>query len=127
MEVSKGLDQIPLYVKAETLLPVAEPQSHIGRDTVFLIHMRAYGSNPGGFTLYADDGETYDFEKGDQTRLVLSWGASGGTATRSGRFARHRYEILDWTPVQGASLKKRWRGLLRRNLANKPTDSDASH
>jgi alpha-D-xyloside xylohydrolase len=99
VDVSKGLEELPLYVKVDSLLPVAEPVDRVGTGTFFRIHMRVYGDHPAPFTLYEDDGETLDFDKGDQSRMVLSWGASGGSFKRSGLYAQPRYEILDWTPV----------------------------
>jgi len=96
VEVAKTLDEMPLYVKAETLLPLAEPVNHIGKETVFKIHVRVYGAHPGDLSLYEDDWETYDYEKGAQTKLTLSWTSSGGASKRSGNYAKHRYEIVGW-------------------------------
>ena len=33
--------------------------------------MRVYGSAPGSFVLYDDDGNTFDFEKGQFTKVLL--------------------------------------------------------
>ncbi len=49
IDIAKSLDDLPLYVKANTLLPLAEPVNHIGKDTVFKIRVKVYGSaNPTG-------------------------------------------------------------------------------
>ncbi len=96
IDVAKPLDEMPLYVKANTLLPVAEPQNHISKGTVFRIHVRVYGDHPSPYTLYEDDGESYDFEKGAQTQVILSWTNATGSVKRGDSFARHRYEIVDW-------------------------------
>ena len=36
-------DSIPVFVKDKTLLPIAKPVDHIGRDTCFEITLKAYG------------------------------------------------------------------------------------
>ncbi|HEY3783083.1 MAG TPA: TIM-barrel domain-containing protein [Fimbriimonadaceae bacterium] len=99
VEVSKGLDQMPLYVKGDCLLPLAEPVNHVGKDTTFKIHVRVYGSHPAPFTLYEDDGETFDFEQGDQSQVVLSWDGAKGSSKRSGTYTPIRNEILNWEPM----------------------------
>ena len=101
LTVSKGLDQMPLYVKDGSLLPVADPVDHVKPDTVFGIHVRVYGAHPADATLFEDDGETFDYEKGLQAKVVLRWGASGGSVSRSGRFEHRRYKILDWSQTGG--------------------------
>ena len=100
MDVTKPLDQMPLYVKSNSLLPLAEPVTHIGTNTVFKLHVRVYGDSPRNFTLYEDDGVSFDFEKGAQSRLVLSWASGNGSAVRTGSFALPRYEILDWQAIR---------------------------
>ena len=52
-------EDIPVYVKAGTLLPVAEPVEHIGSDTQFSVTLRAYGDcSRAVCRLIEDDGET---------------------------------------------------------------------
>jgi alpha-D-xyloside xylohydrolase len=96
MEVSKPLDQLPLYVKGNTLLPVAEPVQHIARDTEFRISVRIYGDRPESAVLYEDDGETLEYAKGAQNVVTLSWSNGKGSVTRSGPVKRLRYEVTGW-------------------------------
>ena len=94
--------QMPLFVKENSLLPLAEPRQHVARDTVFKITVKAYGKAPAPFTLIEDDGETYDFEKGAFNRVVLKWQAEGGgKVERTGPFAGRRYDIVAWEPPPG--------------------------
>lgn len=96
IDISKPLDQLPLYVKANSLLPLAEPVAHIGRETVFKLRIRVYGAHPTAFNLYEDDGETFDYLHGAQDRLELSWSTDGGQARRTGNTSLKRYEIDRW-------------------------------
>ena len=63
--VSPGLDQIPVFVKDGGIVPMMTPrlQSPRAGEKVDL-EIRYYGTSPGGYMLYDDDGETFEYEKG---------------------------------------------------------------
>jgi len=96
IEVEKGLDAMPLYVQSGAILPLAEPVSHVAKDTTFNLHVRLYGPKQGQFTLYEDDGETLDFEKGAQNRVIL---VADHTIRREGIWKGSRYRVVSWDPV----------------------------
>lgn len=96
IQVAKSLDELPMYVKANTLLPLAVPMNHVSADTVFEINVRVYGDHPADAVLYEDDGETYDFEKGAQSRLTLSYSNGTGSSKREGGYKPVRYRIDSW-------------------------------
>lgn len=58
------LERIPVFVKGGTVLPLAEPVSYIEKDICFKIHLECYGDGCIETSLYEDDGETFDYEKG---------------------------------------------------------------
>ena len=99
VDITKSLEELPLYVKCDSIVPIAEPVNHVGKDTRFKIHARVYGDHPEEFWLFEDDGETYDFEQGAQTTAVLSWDGAKGAVKRTGGFTKSRYEIHDWIAV----------------------------
>ncbi len=86
---------VPLFVKDNTLLPLAEPVEHIDPDTVFRITVRVYGRSPETFSLFEDDGETYDYAKGEYNTVTLHWDGQG-TVTRTGDYDGERYRIAGW-------------------------------
>lgn len=91
------LEQIPLFVKEDTLLPIAEPVSFITPETVFDITVHAYGKQYSSFTLYEDDGETFDYEKGMYNLINLKWDSNhGGKAEKSGNYNGNKYRISNW-------------------------------
>jgi alpha-D-xyloside xylohydrolase len=96
IEVEKGLDSLPLYVKSGSTLPLAEPMAHVGKGSTFVLKVRTYGANPAPFTLYEDDGETLDFEKGAQNRVTLE---PGGTVRREGNWKGERYRVEAWERI----------------------------
>lgn len=60
-----GLDRIPVYVKDGGIVPMMPARLHAPKagETV-PIEVRYYGSKPGLYQLYDDDGETFDYERG---------------------------------------------------------------
>jgi alpha-D-xyloside xylohydrolase len=103
IEVEKPLDQIPVYVKNDTLLPMAKPIVCVEPGASFDVTVRAYGSNPAAFTLYEDDGLTYQFDEGIQNRITLKWTpADGGKVEKTGGYTNQPcYKIVDWQGIEG--------------------------
>jgi alpha-glucosidase (family GH31 glycosyl hydrolase) len=67
--VTPGLDKIPVYVKDGGIIPMMPALLHAPKlgEKVDL-EIRHYGEKANEYNLYDDDGETFDFEKGQ-----LSW------------------------------------------------------
>ncbi len=64
--VTPGLDKIPVYVKDGAIIPMmpARLQAPKAGEKVDL-EIRYYGEKPGRYILYDDDGETFNYEKGE--------------------------------------------------------------
>jgi hypothetical protein len=65
----------PVFVRNNTLLPLAEPMLTLDARTVFTVHLAAYGETPRSCELLEDDGVSLDFEKGRWATLTV--GADG--------------------------------------------------
>lgn len=102
LEVSKPLDQLPLYVRSGSVIPVAEPLPFVARGSVLNVHVRVYGAAAQSAVLFEDDGETFDFENGIQTRVTLTWKGGKGSIARSGAFGHQRFNVVDWKQVESA-------------------------
>lgn len=69
IEVPKGYQNIPLYVKDGGIIPLIPAVLHTPKkDDKVALTIRHYGQKEGAYKLYDDDGETYDYEKG-----TFSW------------------------------------------------------
>ena len=79
--VTPGLDKIPVYVKDGGIVPMMPPrlQAPKAGEKVDL-EIRYYGEQPGKYMLYDDDGETFNYEKGD-----FSWREIKVMKDKSGR------------------------------------------
>jgi alpha-D-xyloside xylohydrolase len=91
--VTPPLAQIPLFVKNGGLVPMIPPRQFApGRDEVLALEVRYYGDQPGSMSLYDDDGETFDYERGERSWTSLTSDASGGKVTvPPGAKSRWRY------------------------------------
>ncbi len=95
IEATNGIEQIPLFVKSGTLLPLAEPVEYIKPDTCFDVTVNVVGENPADFTLYEDDGVTTDYSHGEQNKIVLH--GKGQSVSRSGDYhGLERYRVTGW-------------------------------
>ncbi|WP_084239518.1 glycoside hydrolase family 31 protein [Pedobacter africanus] len=65
ISVSPGLDKIPVYVKDGGIIPMGPALMHAPKPSEKVdLEIRYYGSKPGKYMLYDDDGETFNYEKG---------------------------------------------------------------
>lgn len=69
IRVKPGLDRIPVFVKDGGIIPMMPALLHAPEKGQKVdLEIRHYGQKPGNYSLYDDDGETFDYEKG-----MYSW------------------------------------------------------
>ncbi|WP_018613713.1 TIM-barrel domain-containing protein [Segetibacter koreensis] len=97
--ISMTLDQIPMFVKDNTLLPLAQPVEYVTPSTVFNISCKVYGNPATAVKLFEDNSSNFNFEKGQYNWLSLSWKGNNGNALRTGNFKQQVYKIIDWKKI----------------------------
>ena len=66
IEVTPGLDKIPVFVKDGAIIPMMEARLHAPAPGEKVdLEIRHYGKADGNYRLYDDDGVSFDYEKGD--------------------------------------------------------------
>jgi alpha-glucosidase (family GH31 glycosyl hydrolase) len=71
--VTPGLDRIPVFVKDGGIIPMMKPRLHApGAGEKVDLEIRYYGEKNGRFLLYDDDGETFNYEKGEYSWREIS-------------------------------------------------------
>ena len=70
-EITTEFDQLPLYVRQGTLLPLATPVPNVDTETVFNLHCKVYGVPTATCELLEDDGISYNFKKGEYNNVSL--------------------------------------------------------
>lgn len=95
-EITIPVEKLPIYVKNNTILPIAKPVQNVADNTVFDITCNIYGDNPKDFILYEDDGVSYDFESEKQNQIKLSYKDNKGQTNKTGSYKGKRFNITDW-------------------------------
>ena len=84
------MDIIPLYVKAGSVLPWGPGVQYATEKKWDDLEIRVYPGKDGEFTLYEDENDNYNYEKGEYSTIDFRWNDSSRTLTiekRKGRFA----------------------------------------
>jgi alpha-D-xyloside xylohydrolase len=66
------LSQLPLYVRAGSIVPMG-PNIQYATQSVDPIEIRVYKGADASFALYEDEGDTYNYEKGQYSLIPLTW------------------------------------------------------
>ena len=94
------IDKIPLYIKAGSIIPMG-PIIQYATEKNDPIEIRIYSGADGEFTLYEDENDNYNYEKGDYSTIAFKWDDSKKILTigeRKGTFAgmptEHKFNII---------------------------------
>lgn len=82
-------DSIPVYIRGGSILPLGPDVQYIGEKPTAPLTLHLFTGADGHFTLYEDDGLTFDYEKGSFAQIPLTWNEAAHTLTigaRQGRF-----------------------------------------
>jgi alpha-D-xyloside xylohydrolase len=77
------LDIIPLYVKAGSILPFAPKVQYAAEKKWDNLEIRIYEGTSGEFTLYEDENDNYNYEKGIYSTITFTWNDAKKTLTIS--------------------------------------------
>jgi len=93
--ISMPLTEIPMFVKANTILPLAQPIEYVTPATIFHIKCKTYGNAITPIKLFEDNPYNFDFEKGNFNWLQISCSGNKTTVTRTGNYPHKLYDIND--------------------------------
>ena len=81
--VAAPINQIPVFVKAGSIVPLgSDIQSTATKQSIATI--KVYPGKDANYTLYDDDGTSYDYEKGKGTTTTLHWNDATQSLSVSG-------------------------------------------
>jgi alpha-D-xyloside xylohydrolase len=89
LDAPSPIDRMPLYVRAGSILPLGPDVQYAAEKSADPIEIRVYRGANGAFTLYEDENDTYDYEKGAYSTIPFSWDDATHTLTigdRTGSF-----------------------------------------
>lgn len=112
--VSKDVpvDVIPLYVKAGSIIPLGPRVQYATEKNWDNLEIRIYAGADGSFTLYEDENDNYNYEKGMYSTITFTWNDRNKTFTvgnRQGSFAgmlaERKFHVVLVGPNKGTGIE----------------------
>ena len=75
------LDRVPMFVRAGSILPLGPEMQYVGEKAWDNLEVRIYPGANGSFTLYEDEGDNYNYEKGQYATITFQWNDKARTLT----------------------------------------------
>jgi len=93
--INAPLEQIPLFIRSGTILPLAKPTLHTDDPESWLLTVLVTGETPQSCVLYEGDDNTVN---PDLTEVRLVWNSKKqeGKLERSGNAAPRQYAVKEW-------------------------------
>ncbi len=79
--IETRLDRAPMFVRAGSILPLGPEMQYVGEKAWDNLELRIYPGADAAFTLYEDEGDNYNYEKGKYTTITMQWSDSHRTLT----------------------------------------------
>ena len=68
-----ALNRVPMFVRAGSILPMAPVVQYVGEKKWDNLELRIYPGADATFTLYEDEGDNYNYEKGIYATIPIRW------------------------------------------------------
>ena len=114
VKAAAPFDAIPVHVRAGSIIPFGPGLQYTDEKPADPITLYVYAGADASFTLYEDDGTTYDYENGHAARISLTWTDATRTLTlgvRQGSFAgmleQRSFEVELVTPGRPVAYSPR--------------------
>jgi alpha-D-xyloside xylohydrolase len=76
-----SFDRVPMFVRAGSILPLGPEMQYVGEKSWDNLELRVYPGADGAFTLYEDEGDSYNYEKGVYSTITFRWSDKSRTLT----------------------------------------------
>jgi alpha-D-xyloside xylohydrolase len=111
VEKEAPIDRMPLYVKAGSIIPLGPFQQYTYEKKMDTLEVRIYEGADGHFTLYEDEGDNYNYEKGKMATTDLVWSDKARTlvigerkGSYQGMIAHKTFNIVLVNPDNGIGM-----------------------
>ena len=85
LELSTSLNRVPMFVRAGSILPLGPEMQYTGEKPWDNLEIRLYPGADGTFTLYEDEGDSYNYERGIYSTIPFHWNDRSHTLTIGNR------------------------------------------
>ena len=89
IESPAPIDRLPLYVRAGSIVPLGPDVEYATEKPADPLEIRVYRGANGSFTLYEDENDNYNYERGAHATIRFAWDEASGRLTigdRAGSF-----------------------------------------
>ena len=80
-----ALNRVPMFLRAGSILPLGPEMQYVGEKAWDNLKLRVYPGADGSFTLYEDEGDSYNYEQGVYTTIQMQWNDKARTLTIGSR------------------------------------------
>ncbi len=84
------LNRVPMFVRAGSILPLAPEMQYVGEQLWDKLEVRIYPGADATFTLYEDEGDNYNYERGAYTEIPFCWNDKTRTLTIGNRKGQYK-------------------------------------
>ncbi|MBR4434305.1 MAG: DUF5110 domain-containing protein [Bacteroidaceae bacterium] len=106
------LDRVPMFVRAGSILPLGPEMQYVGEKSWDDLEIRIYPGADGTFTLYEDEGDSYNYERGQYSEIRFTWDDSARRLTIAprqgsyeGMLATRQFRLILVSPNAAAQPK----------------------
>ena len=85
VKLTTTLHDVPMFVRAGSIVPLGPVMQYVGEKTWENLEIRVYPGADGQFTLYEDEGDSYNYEKGVYSTITFQWNDRTRTLTIGAR------------------------------------------
>ena len=68
-----SLETVPMFARAGSIVPLGPEMQYVGEKSWDNLEIRVYPGADGSFTLYEDEGDSYNYEKGVYATIDFKW------------------------------------------------------
>ncbi len=89
VQAAAPMETIPIYIPAGTILPLGPELQYSNEKPADSLEVRVYRGADGSFTLYEDEGDGYNYERGTYSIIAFNWNDARSLLSigaREGRF-----------------------------------------
>ncbi|MBB1086972.1 DUF5110 domain-containing protein [Lysobacter sp. SG-8] len=102
IQAAAPLERSPLFVRAGAIVPRITVQQHVDEVPDAPLTIEVYTGADGVSSIYEDDGRDYGYERGEHSRIPLSWNEATGELTLGER-------VGSWPGmVESREVRVRW-------------------
>ena len=81
VNLNTPLAEVPMFMRAGSIIPLAPEMEYTGEKKWDNLEIRIYPGADGDFTLYEDEGDNYNYEKGMYATIHFHWDNANNTLT----------------------------------------------